>query len=397
MWNAKRTDRLELPRIPGLPSQLRIDPEMGRKLRARARLNRRTVQSEILCLLERSLLTLETEEVQGLLVRVPSNGKAVEIAETTGARPDEILEPFFQGRAVSTEMKRLQTVPEQRKWHYYFDKFGCLICQQKDRPHVSLGMCTYCSRRTAARVRSVLRPLEKAEPDSAAQFTPDRLTELARASVRDHTELARAAVRTELRLTAPPQVGIETPAKAACDSVSEKKERMREKRALRVETLRHAQELHDSNGWSWKALAEKYDPNFSKDPEAAALRMRIAARECVRPSDRKLGQLSRARLKQERPQAETWRQARALHAEGKLTWREIAQRLDPDFAEDPEAAIARIMMGSRRVSPVRDLPEICEKSSLTEGGKHAVYLSEVHEGGKEKIHEARPIPTHLTQ
>jgi hypothetical protein len=194
MWNEKREDRLELPR------QVRVDPEMGKRIRARAKLNRRTVQSEILCLLEKSLLTLEAEEVQGLLVRVPANGKAVEveIPETTGAWPDEIFEPFFQGRAVSTEMKRLQTVPEQRKWHYYFDEFGCLICQQKDRPHVSLGMCTYCSRRTAARLQSILRRLEKAAPDSA-QFTPDRLTELARASVRDHTDLARAAVRSELR------------------------------------------------------------------------------------------------------------------------------------------------------------------------------------------------------
>ena len=54
MWNGKRTDRVQLPR------QLRIDPEMGRRIRARAELNRRTIQQELLHLVERSL---KAEEV----------------------------------------------------------------------------------------------------------------------------------------------------------------------------------------------------------------------------------------------------------------------------------------------------------------------------------------------
>ena len=57
----KRTDRLELPPIPGLPGQLRIDPEMGKYLRARAALNRRTIQGEVLHRLER---TFKAEKVR---------------------------------------------------------------------------------------------------------------------------------------------------------------------------------------------------------------------------------------------------------------------------------------------------------------------------------------------
>jgi hypothetical protein len=55
MWNGKRTARVELPRIPRIPRQLRIDPEMGKRIRARAALNRRTIQQELLHLLEESL------------------------------------------------------------------------------------------------------------------------------------------------------------------------------------------------------------------------------------------------------------------------------------------------------------------------------------------------------
>jgi hypothetical protein len=203
-------------------------------------------------------------------------------------------------------------------------------------------MCVNCESRVRKRLATIIR-----------EYKPE--------SEREYKEFCRDEGIARRALVASPQPGIETRAKAARDRVAEKEETMREKLALRAETMRRVQNLHDYHGWSWKALAEKYDPNFSKDPEAATLRMRIAARECVSPSVRKLGQLSRARLKQERPQAQIWRRARGLHVEQNLTWREIAQRLDPDFAKDPEAAIARIMMGSRRVSPVRDLAEICEK------------------------------------
>ena len=49
MWTAKRTDRV------ALPSQLRLDPEMGALIRAQAESNRRTIQQEILHRLELSL------------------------------------------------------------------------------------------------------------------------------------------------------------------------------------------------------------------------------------------------------------------------------------------------------------------------------------------------------
>src|SRR5579862_6226449 len=248
-----------------------------------------------------------------------------------------LFEPFFQPKKIADEIKKLQTVPQQRKWHHYFQEWGCLICEKKNRPHMCLGMCQACYPKIAHRLQNIVRLTEGEEQANAPSFAPDRLTELASGAVRKQLSGETPQPKTRDYIT-----------KIERKAQREKAERDgREKRAHRAETLRHAQNLHDYHGWSWKALAEKYDPNFSKDPEAATLRIRIAARECVSPSVRKLGQLSRAHRNHEKGarQAEIWRHARALHVEQNLTWREIAQRLDPDFAKDPQAAIARIMMG----------------------------------------------------
>ena len=48
-FNGKRTDPLELPRL------LRVDPELGRLIRSRAAINRRTIQQELLHLIESRL------------------------------------------------------------------------------------------------------------------------------------------------------------------------------------------------------------------------------------------------------------------------------------------------------------------------------------------------------
>lgn len=60
MWNGKRTDRVELPRM------LRVDPDLGRLIRDRAAVNRRTIQQELLHLVESSL---KSEKVR--LRRIP--------------------------------------------------------------------------------------------------------------------------------------------------------------------------------------------------------------------------------------------------------------------------------------------------------------------------------------
>ncbi len=198
-----------------------------------------------------------------------------------------VFEPFFQRKAISAEIRKLQTVPQQRKWHNYFEEWGCLMCEKKNWPHRSNGMCQSCYGRTLARLQAILRLTEKERSD-APSFAPDRLTELASGAVRK-------------------QLSAETSAPAYVTRAEHKAQRQAERKAQR-EKARHD---------------------------------RIAAtRE------------KRARC------AEVWRQARALRVEQNLTWREIAQRLDPDFDKDPKAAIARIEMGAHRVALVRDLTDL---------------------------------------
>jgi hypothetical protein len=78
------------------------------------------------------------------------------VAEATQGR-DALLQPWFQSREVTNEIKRRQMVHEQRKFSYYFEDWGCLVCETREAAHFSLGMCQRCYQRTAQRLRATLR------------------------------------------------------------------------------------------------------------------------------------------------------------------------------------------------------------------------------------------------
>lgn len=47
------------------------------------------------------------------------------VAEIMAERDAVVMEPFFRSRQIAYELKRLQTVPEQRKWSVHFERYGC--------------------------------------------------------------------------------------------------------------------------------------------------------------------------------------------------------------------------------------------------------------------------------
>jgi hypothetical protein len=263
-----------------------------------------------------------------------------------------VFEPFFQPKKIADEIRKLQTVPQQRKWHDYFEEWGCLICEKKNRPHTSNGMCNACRRRTAGRLQAILRFTEKQERPDAPSFAPNRLTELARGAVRMQLSAETPPLETRPYVTkAERTVHREKAVKATHDRIT----------ACRAETLHQAKALRFEEGLTWREVTQRLDPTgLANDPERAIQRLRLAVHHYFPPAVRKTGQAKIAQRQQERSASrkEIWRQARALHVEQKLTWREIAQRLDPDFDKNPKAAIARIEMGAHRVSPVRDLTEL---------------------------------------
>lgn len=65
------------------------------------------------------------------------------------------LGSFFADRERAEMIRRSQTVAERKRWTWYFDRWGCLVCQRRDVPHASNGMCESCRARTYRRLKSV--------------------------------------------------------------------------------------------------------------------------------------------------------------------------------------------------------------------------------------------------
>ena len=104
------------------------------------------------------------------------------VAEILHARDEFMWEPFFRSRKIAYELKRLQTVSEQRKWSVYYQRFGCLRCETTDRVHVGNGCCDRCYPNTFQRLRQIVGELVKEETAQPARgrLRLDRLLPAAR-------------------------------------------------------------------------------------------------------------------------------------------------------------------------------------------------------------------------
>jgi hypothetical protein len=87
------------------------------------------------------------------------------VAEILARREELLMQPFFEQARVSNEIRRLQTVPEQKKWAIYFSRYGCLRCGARDVPHCTCGMCAKCSGLTRNRLGRIVKQCERAAPD----------------------------------------------------------------------------------------------------------------------------------------------------------------------------------------------------------------------------------------
>jgi hypothetical protein len=67
------------------------------------------------------------------------------------------FQPWFQPKDISYEIKRRQTVQEQRKFSNYFEDFGCFVCETRDAQHHALAMCQRCYALRAQRMRASMR------------------------------------------------------------------------------------------------------------------------------------------------------------------------------------------------------------------------------------------------
>jgi hypothetical protein len=63
------------------------------------------------------------------------------------------LGAFFGDSESAKIIRRSQTVLEQKRWGMYFETWGCLVCQRRNVPHASNGMCHNCRMRTYERLK----------------------------------------------------------------------------------------------------------------------------------------------------------------------------------------------------------------------------------------------------
>ena len=97
------------------------------------------------------------------------------VLEAMTDRSSGDFQPFFQPGPICDEIKRRQTVHEQRKFTYAYQDWGCLVCGTTERRHSALWMCRRCYSRAQSRLRISLRRRAKEHegpdsfPDTAEQ------------------------------------------------------------------------------------------------------------------------------------------------------------------------------------------------------------------------------------
>ena len=80
-----------------------------------------------------------------------------QVAEVLASRDD--FQPYFQSRRVAQELKKLQSVPQQRSWALVYEQWGCTHCDTKERPHAGCGMCGPCKTKWLYRKKAAERVL----------------------------------------------------------------------------------------------------------------------------------------------------------------------------------------------------------------------------------------------
>jgi hypothetical protein len=85
---------------------------------------------------------------------------AREVAEILAKSDSAVFEPYFRTRHVAYELRRLQSIPQQRVHSVRYKRFGCMICYGTERPHGGLGMCDRCYAREFQLRKRLIRELE---------------------------------------------------------------------------------------------------------------------------------------------------------------------------------------------------------------------------------------------
>ena len=82
-------------------------------------------------------------------------------AELLARRDDGIFQPYFQSRRLYQELRKLQSVSEQRAWAVHYERHTCTHCWSRERPHRACGMCTRCYPKIFGQKRAIEKERSK--------------------------------------------------------------------------------------------------------------------------------------------------------------------------------------------------------------------------------------------
>jgi hypothetical protein len=77
-------------------------------------------------------------------LRLQAKGRRLLPAHGKGPSDMTALDPFFRGRQESNAIRRQQTVTERNMGALYYERYGCVVCKGRNKPHESNGFCTDC-------------------------------------------------------------------------------------------------------------------------------------------------------------------------------------------------------------------------------------------------------------
>lgn len=86
------------------------------------------------------------------------------VAEVMVRQDDLVFQPFFLAKKVSDQIKRLQSVSEQRAWSSVFEKHGCIACGRVDVAYCSCGCCEKCYRKISVWKKAAIREADAERP-----------------------------------------------------------------------------------------------------------------------------------------------------------------------------------------------------------------------------------------
>jgi hypothetical protein len=95
-----------------------------------------------------------------------------------------ILEPWFQSPTVAAAIRRHQSIFHKRKFALYVEKWGCVKCGTKTRPHDSNAMCHDCLIKFVQRLRQLEKEYAKAHPQEYENRQIENLTSRVRSAER---------------------------------------------------------------------------------------------------------------------------------------------------------------------------------------------------------------------